>query len=150
MKTLLVDVAEKENIQISEEVRDRIIEVAEGSPRKALVLLNQVMGLSGEEEQLAVVLSGVSSAESIELCRILLSGKAQWSAVAKILKVLQDDPEGVRRHVLAYAASVLLNSGSSRAYDVICAFERDYFASGKAGLAASCFEVVGMGTKKPR
>jgi hypothetical protein len=108
------------------------------------------VGLVGEEEQLAVVMSGVASAESIELCRILLSGKAQWSSVAKILKALQDDAEGVRRHILAYATSVLLNSGSSRAYDVVCSFERDYFASGKAGLVASCFEVVGMGTKKSR
>lgn len=142
MEFLLDSIAEKEQFSLSGDVRDKIVESAEGSPRKALVLLNQVVGLATEEDQLAVVSAGVASSQSIELCRMLLGGKARWPEVAKVLKSLEEEPESLRRMVLGYASAVLLNSSNARAYDIICSFEKNYFDSGKAGLAASCFELI--------
>jgi DNA polymerase-3 subunit gamma/tau len=142
MDVLLQLTSEKEKFVLSESVREKIVESADGSPRKALVLLNQVMGLSSEEDQLAVVSAGVASAQSIELCRALLNPKVRWSEISKILKTLEEEPESLRRMVLGYANAVLLNSGSARAYDMITCFEKNYFDSGKAGLAASCFELL--------
>lgn len=142
MEKLLNSIAEKEQFVLSESVRDKITEAAEGSPRKALVLLNQVAGLDNEEDQLAVVSAGVASAQSIELCRALMNPKVRWPEVAKIIKLLEEEPESLRRMVLGYANAVLLNSGNSRAYEMITCFERNYFDSGKAGLAASAYELI--------
>lgn len=140
MADLLTRVAKLEGMVLSTKVKDKIVEVAEGSPRKALVLLEQVMPLKAEQQVEAVV-KGDTKAQSIELCRILLSG-GEWKAVAAILKNLTDDPEAVRRHVLGYAAAVLLN-GNGRAYGLVRAFQYDFFASGKAGLVAACWEARG-------
>lgn len=140
MDALLTRVAKKEGFALSGKVREKIIEVADGSPRKALVLLEQVMPLKAED-QVGAVVKGDTKAQSIELCRILLAG-GDWKQVAAILKNLTDDPESVRRHVLGYAAAVLLN-GNGRAYGLVRAFQYDFFASGKAGLVAACWEARG-------
>lgn len=140
MLGLLVRVSKKEGFVLPTKVANKIIEVADGSPRKALVLLEQVMPLDRKDQEEAVV-KGDVKAQSIELCRILMSG-GDWEAVANILKNLTDDAEQVRRHVLGYASAVLLN-GNPRGYNLIRAFQYDFFQSGKAGLVAACWEARG-------
>ncbi len=122
---------------------DRITEVSDGSPRKALVLLNQVVCLKTEADQLDCILKSDTSIQAIEIAKAMIN-RSTWEKVSTILKGVEDDPEGVRRLVLAYATKVLLGGGAMapRAYLVIEAFKFDFFNSGKAGLAAACFEVI--------
>jgi len=144
MRELLKSISAKEEFELDEEVMDKIVSCADGSPRKALVLLNQILGLPKTEEQLAAVSAGQSTAEAIELARTLMKPKVSWPAVAKILKTLEDDPESLRRMILGYCTAVMLGGGTSgdRAYRIITCFERNFYDSGKAGLCASCWEVV--------
>lgn len=146
---LVQQTAEKEEIVVNEEVAEAIYEAAllEGSngasPRKALVILNSIVSITDEDEQLAVIAQNDIKTQAYELCKMLLNGKTQWSDVAKFLKDMDDDAEGIRYMVLGFARAVLLKgNGNMRAYSMIVAFRDNFYDSKKAGLAAACFEVV--------
>lgn len=144
MRELLKDIAGREQFSLAEEVADKIIEAAEGSPRKALVLLNQVLQIKEVEHQLAAVSSGVSSAKAIDLARRIFKPGVQWKELAECLKQMDDEPETVRRVVLGYANSILLGGGklAPLAFNVIDIFGDNLFDSGKAGLSRMCYEVL--------
>jgi DNA polymerase-3 subunit gamma/tau len=144
--SLLDEICAKEKINISEELSDRIVECADGSARKALVLLNQVIHLDGEEEQLNAVLSSDTKRQAIEIARALINPRTRWGDIAKLLKDLDEDPEQVRYLVLGYASSVLLGGGklAPRAYLVVTAFGGNFYDSKKAGLVAACYEVIAV------
>lgn len=136
-----------ESTKLNEEVRDKIVELADGSPRKALVLLNQVLGEPDEGKALAALAGGVAEQEAIDLARLLLKPKSSWAEVAKVLKGvdgLEQQAEGVRRVVLGYMSSVAMGGGkqAGKAVDVIKCFRDNYFDCGKAGLIDSCWDAV--------
>lgn len=138
-------VIEKEKLKVSDDIIGEIAEAAEGSARKALVILEQVGGLNGDDEQMAAIQSTtLNKDEAIALARALINPRAVWKDVAAILKNLKDDPEGVRHLVMAYSRSVMLGGGplASRAYIVIDIFSANFYDSKHAGLAAACWEVV--------
>ena len=145
LKRVLQRAIEKEQLKVSESIVDEIIEVSEGSARKALVILEQIGELNGDKEQIAAIQSAsVDKDVAIELARALINPRADWAAVAKILKTIKDDPEGVRHLVLGYAKSVLLGGGglAPRAFKIIDIFSKSFYDSKAAGLAAACYEVV--------
>jgi len=149
MGVLLGYVIGKEGLKVGQEVVEKIIEVAEGSPRKGLVLLNQIMGLTTEVEQLAVVSASTDSPEAIAVARALMKG-AGWSEVAGLLKVVEQEPETVRRVILGYFSSVLIGGGkyAERAFSIIAIFEKNWFDSGRAGMIASCYEATTLGKSR--
>jgi hypothetical protein len=141
---VIADVAAKEKLEVGEEVLDRIVEYAEGSARKALVLLNQIADLQTEEEQLDCLAKSDSRQAAFSLCRALIDPRSAWSDVAAILKGLEEDPEGVRHMVLGYASTVLLGGGkmAGRAALITDRFQSPFYDSKRAGLILSCYEVV--------
>lgn len=147
LSKLVNKVAKKEKLKISEDVVDRLVKAATGSARKALVILQQIMGLEDEEEQIQAIHRAESEQEGIAIARALINPSTRWPDMVKILKETPlDDAENLRRLVLAYASSCLLGNNTriqSLAYQVIVAFSENFFDTGKAGLIASCYEVVG-------
>ena len=144
MTELIKRVLEKEKKTVPDTVRDRIIEVADGSARKALVLLHHALGLDTEAEQLKVILSSDLKTQAIEIARALIN-KDKWAKVAGIVKGLEgEDAETLRWLVLGYAKSVLLSGGpkAPRAFELICSFESNFYDSKHAGLARACWEVT--------
>jgi DNA polymerase-3 subunit gamma/tau len=143
---LLLDVVAAEDLQVSNDVIQGIVECSEGSARKALVILGQIAGLEGDAEQMrGVQASSVNKSAAIDLARALINPKAQWAPVATILKDLKDeDPEGLRYLVLGYSRSVLLGGGplATRAFMIIDYFSENFYDSKQAGLAAACWAVV--------
>jgi DNA polymerase III gamma/tau subunit len=137
---LLKRIVRKYKKKVDQEIYNLIIENAEGSARAAVISLEQVMDIEDPEEAKEVIATDGASPEVRELCQKLLK-KAGWKEIAKILKGLKEEPEGIRRAVLGYHSAVLLNSGMPRAYDVIDVFQDSFFYSGKAGLVAACFEL---------
>jgi replication-associated recombination protein RarA len=147
-------VAELEGIELSEAVLEKLCEIAEGSARKALVLLNELAGIADETNQLAQLNAKESKAFGIELARKLFNA-APWPEVAKQLKGLvkenddgtktKEDPEGVRRLVLGYCAAVLKNGmtgpKAARAFWVMDCFKRPFYDNGEADLVYACYEV---------
>jgi len=140
-------VVDKERLKVSPEVIKEIVDGSDFSARKALVILEQIALLEGDEAQLAgVTASTVNKDLAISLARELISPAANWSKVAAILKELRDEPEGIRYLVLGYSRSVLLGGGSlaPRAFKIIDVFSSNFYDSKQAGLAAACWEVVKM------
>lgn len=142
---LITSVVLAEKAVVAVEVMERITEYADGSARKALVLLGQVLRLPGEKEQLAALERGDSRRQAIDLCRCLLNPRSKWGEVAAILKALGEDPEAVRRAVLGYMGSVLLSGGklAGQAMAVIGVMRDHLFDAGKPGLIANCWEIFG-------
>lgn len=112
---LLTGVCSAEGKSISSKVAERIIEVAEGSARNALVLLHQIIGLETEAEQLEAVQKTDTKRQAIELARAMMDTSKSWPEIAKIIDGIEDDAEGVRRLVFAYAGSVLAKAVGKRA-----------------------------------
>lgn len=144
IQTMVNMVSKQEGKKLCEEVCDRLAELAEGSARKALVLLHQILDISDEEEQLECLQSSDTRQQAIEIARALMNPKTQWPQMAALLKTVEDEPESIRHLVLAYATAVLLKSPNSRAFQIIQSFRDDWYSCKKAGLVASCFEVVGI------
>ena len=142
MVILIQDIAKKENIDLFDETTVAITEKAEGSPRKALVLLNSILNIEDEEEQLKIIQSSDEKHLAIEIAKALFKPGTKWKTVAKLLKQVEEDPETIRSIILGYANTVLLGGESlaPRAYEIIDAFRDNFFESRKAGLSAACYE----------
>lgn len=142
---IVQSIADIEGVEIREEVLDRLVEVAEGSARQALVLLDSIRGLEGEDAQLAAISNPENKQAAFDIVKALLWEKATWSKVAKILKgIPQDDPEGIRYLVLANATAEMLkcSKNSPRAYMIVTAFRDNFYDSKFAGLVAACWESI--------
>lgn len=144
MKELLLSVADKEGIELGEEVLDRLIEHAEGSARKALVILNQVMGLPDEDARMNAIENSDHKSKGIELARALLNPGTKWAEVALLLKGLEEEPESIRYLVLGYASNVMLGGGkmAPRAFKIADIFQHNFYDSKRAGLVLACWAVV--------
>lgn len=143
---VLTRVIKKEKMEVSEDVIDAIVEAAEGSARKALVILEQAGYLDDDEAQLrAVMATSLAKDAAIDLARLLINPRPSWAEVAKVLSQLSDEePESIRYAVLGYMRSIMLKGGkiAPRAYAVVDVFSRNFFDSKHAGLAAACWEVT--------
>jgi DNA polymerase III gamma/tau subunit len=137
---LLKDINAKEGLNIQFPSLKEIAKVAMGSPRHALVLLEQVSNLDdkSEENVKRVVTSGlIDEAKTIELCRALL--KKDWPEVAGLLKGITAEPEQVRYAVLGYFSTVLLSRGDQGVAKTMSVFTDSFMYSGKAGLILACY-----------
>jgi DNA polymerase III gamma/tau subunit len=142
---LLVAVLGKEKVTFTPELLHAVCEAAEYSPRKALVIANQVMALD-DADRLEAVAKADRTRQARELLSALLYKKKKWLEVAQILAGLDDaeEMESLRRLVLTAAANVLLkaDSLSPRAHLIVEAFKYPFFDSGKAGLVAACYDIA--------
>lgn len=142
LKQLVLDVVAKEEKQIEQEVADKIADIAEGSARKALVLLHQVIDLGSEDEKLEALQKADLKRVGIDIARALIKG-AKWPEIAGLLKSVDEEPETIRRIILGYMVSVSLGKPNPvREVQIIEAFMDNYFSSGKAGLVQSCAVVT--------
>lgn len=142
MDILLKTVIQKEGVdKVPQEAVDQIVQDSLGSARMALSILDKIISMEPADMLEAAKQQAAAQNESIDLCRALI-GKKPWRDVARIVQGIQQDPEQVRRAVLGYAQAVLLKSGNGRAYIVMVAFQKDFFATGKAGLTIACYEAT--------
>ncbi len=153
LQRVLQRVIDKEQMSVSEDVVNEIIEASEGSARKALVILDQVGPLEGEQAQMeAIASTSINKDVTIDLARQLVTNpNPSWADVAALLRVLKDqDPEGIRYCILGYARSCMVGSEEkgpniklgARAFKIIDIFGRNFYDSKQAGLAAACWEAV--------
>lgn len=146
MTELIKDVASKEKVKLSKDVIERLVEVADGSARKALVITDHILALDDEDEQLNTIADSDSKRQAIELCRALLNPRCAWADVVPILKGTEgEDVESLRHMVLGYATACM-GSGNkgihARSYLILTAFRDNFFDSKRSGLYAACYEVI--------
>lgn len=128
MFKLLRKVAHEEQVQVSVDVLRKVAGLAEGSSRKGLKLLGQILYLNTDEERMEYLDKNTFSDENqdiIELCRALIAKKG-WNAYMECLDKAKDDvkanPEGVKFLVMSYARSVLKKSFNINAAAMLKAF----------------------------
>jgi len=153
LAALVKSVARKEKLVVGDEVVERIVDAADGSPRRALVLLDKVAGAAGDEDRLEMI--GRTGAEkgAFDLARELIycRGTPVWKNVALVLAALEDEePEGIRHMLLACARKELLKKGTPAAFVVIDTLREPFFDSnsGKALLAARCWDICDLLSRK--
>jgi len=138
---LVQRVAKKRNdLQLDDTVATKLGEVADGSARKALVLLSQIIGIDEVERQINILQKADVAAIAFEVAQALMRRKG-WSTISKLLKANTDEPEGTRRLILAYFTTVALGGGkqTQMAIEIMEEFEENFYDSGKAGLVMACF-----------
>jgi len=142
MMSLLRKVVKAENESLEKPVYDQIIQDSFCHPRNALQILDQVLRVDSENRLATATKAAENQSQSIELCRILLKGGG-WKRVAVILKGLKnEDPESIRRHILAYCQSVLLNGDQERAGLIMEEMIEPFYNTGYAGLVFACYSVM--------
>jgi len=143
IKGLVKRVAGDRDVDLDDEVLDRLAEVAEGSARKALVLLQQIMGIGDTDTQIESLENADAKQAAIEIARAIMAKKS-WPVIAGLLKNCDEEPERIRWMMLSYFTTAALrgDKNAGRAVDVIECFEDNFFDSKKAGLVASCYRAV--------
>jgi DNA polymerase III gamma/tau subunit len=145
--SLLMSVCKSENLQMSKDNLDDIVDVSLGCARDALLLLEKVATVSDETDRARILQVGVTetdTAEIIDLCRALLAPKTSWSNIATILRDLNlEDMEKARYAILGYMNSVLCSGKlNQRAALAMEAFSDPFYNSGKAGLTLACYKTI--------
>jgi len=122
------------------EVLNFIVDKVEGIPRDALILLDQVVGMETNKALEIISQAHVGGQVIGSLAQAI--NKRNWSAVRQIIENLSpDEIESVRRGILGYFTKVLLG-GNGFGADVIDAFSRPFYDSGKAGLVLACWDLI--------
>jgi DNA polymerase III gamma/tau subunit len=139
---LLTRVATEEGETITQDIIEQIALDSQGLPRNALQILEQVLNVPENRRLKIASEAAIEQTESIALCRALLKGES-WGRVNTILKGLKaQDAESVRRVVLGYASSVLLNKSDQRAGLILECFEEPFYNIGFPGLVLACYRVI--------
>jgi len=134
---LLDDIVAKEKFDIAEEVVDAIAENSGGSPRQALVFLEECLYCETAAEARQIMRTAGQTREIIDLCRFLVAGTGQnWSSAIKLIKGLEGtEAESARIVICNYLAATLLNTSSERKaaglLRVLECFRNSYNASDK-------------------
>ena len=141
MGELLAAIIEAEGLSIPPDAMKGITRESMGSSRAALVLLDGIRDLPEKDMQSAIAAISARENEAIALCHVLFAKKGTpWAAVARVLEgIKQEDPEKVRRLVLAYSGAVLLKRDEPRAWMVLSAFEKPLYDIGFPGLVMAAY-----------
>jgi DNA polymerase-3 subunit gamma/tau len=137
---LLKWVCSEEKVDVSKEVLQKIVDCSDGGPRKALVLLDQVIDVENDETALqAITNSTVDEHSVIDLCKELLQSGNNWKTLANIIKGLDKEPESTRYAIISYLSKVLLDRQSDRVAEILNLFLDSWMYSGRGGLVATVY-----------
>lgn len=140
---LIDNAAAKYNIPLDAETRKAIVLQSDGSPREALVKLEQIIGGG------TPVTEKSDTVEIFDFCKFLYGayGKPEmWPAVGAKLRALKNAgvaAEGVRHTALALAASTLMSRVDPAALDMIDIMSSPLYDQGEAfpKLVAMSFKI---------
>jgi len=142
LNKLLNWVCTEEKVKLNDPIINKIIECCDGSPRLALVLLDQVIDIVDDEIALQTITNNsVNEKTVLELCQNLLTN-SNWSTIANIIKGIEEEPEKIRLAILGYMSKVLLSKPNDRIAEIIDVFSDNWFSSGRAGFILSCYLVT--------
>ena len=144
MRKLIRNAVLGEGETLEGDVYQQIILDSMGHPRNALQILEQVLEVPEDERLEVAKVKAAEYNEIIELCRILLSGKANWKDIAAILRGIKgQDPESIRRVVIGYAQAILLKGTVNDTCGLILeCFKEPTYNSGFPQIVLSCYSVI--------
>jgi len=142
MKYLLRHVVKAEGGSMAKAVYDQIVQDSIGHPRRALTILQQVLGLPKDRQEAVARRIAAEQSQVLDLCRALIQ-QAAWKKVRTILAGLQEeDPEAIRRQVLGYCKAILLKEKNDTAAAVMEAFMDPFYNNPGPSLVYACYSVA--------
>lgn len=141
----IANIADKEQLDIDDAVFEHIASQSTGSIGIALGILDAIKALPGEKIMDAIASAAESQSQAIELCRALAKPTCKWKDIQPILKSLKqqgEDAEGIRRMVLGYCSSWLLNKDEPRAWLIMDAFREPMYNIGFPGIVLASYTAL--------
>ena len=142
-----------EGIEVESDLLEGIAEMCEGSPRNALVFLDQTKGMELDEAFALLVAGTEDDPTVIDLCKKLSMfpdlRKKNWKDIIGLYNKMSDDPEKIRRSILGYMWRQLTiandqEEAEEMAY-LLRLFSTSVYYGGKAQLGAliarACFDL---------
>lgn len=146
---LVLQTCKAEGKKLDKGVVEKLADHADGSARRALVILGSIIGLSDTRKQINLIESSDAKTEAIQIARALIDSRTDWRKMSALLKNCNlGDAEGMRNLVLSYCTSVLLGDNKKlwhRAGMIIDFFSESMFYSKRAGFVHKCWEVLKSG-----
>lgn len=144
MRELLNSVLSREQVvDYPAAVLSKIIQMAEGCPRQALVMLDTVVDILDEQKAIDVLhQSSPEDATTKQICQLLLQPHSddKWSQMAKLIKAFDGEAESARYAIAGYLTAVLLNSKKNdRVSSMLEYFLQSFMYSKKSGLVAALY-----------
>jgi DNA polymerase-3 subunit gamma/tau len=141
MTGLLRRISRDEDVVLETEVMEQIVRDSFGLPRNAISILEQVLNVPEDRRLEVAKQTAVTVSQGIELCRALIK-QEPWKAVSKILVGLKDqEAEGIRRIILGYCQSVLLNGDNDMAGLIMEECINPFYDSGFPQLVFACYKI---------
>jgi DNA polymerase-3 subunit gamma/tau len=134
---LLCSVCNGEEIETTDEILELIAENSNGSPRQALVYLEECYSVKNISEARELMRASGQNKEAIDLARWLVAGKGHtWAAAMKFVHDLEgQDAESIRIVLQNYFAAVLIKTKSDKTathlLGLVDAFRTPYLQSDK-------------------
>lgn len=148
---LVAHVIDSEKLSIDDEIIEVIAENSGGSPRQALVNLEECVHCKNASEAREVLRAAGQSKEIVDLCRWLVAGKGHnWTEAQKYLRGLSGmEAESCRIVITNYLAAVLLNTKQEKTainlMGMLECFKTPYMQSDKmAPLMISIGMAIGL------
>lgn len=114
MQDWLLEICQKEGLDVPGPIVDLCSKQAGGSPRQALVNLGMCQSLKDRSQAAQLLKTSLESDDIIELARALVSGKS-WAIVQPLLAGLSEaNVESSRQVVRAYITKVILTSNNQK------------------------------------
>jgi len=142
MNKLITRICLKEKKKIPDEVKEQIIDEAQGHPRHALNILDKVLLAGSMEEMIKISKEGNQEEKIVnDLSKALFNGD-NWRTVSKILKSLKGKfpEEKIRRSIMGYMSAIILNNPKDERAWVIMSwfYDKNTFDTGFPGIVFCC------------
>jgi len=140
---LLEKVCRSESKEVSKDVLREISRACEGSPRQALVILDQVIDLEPKLALQVVQEVVIGEAKVIDICRLLAKPKSsgKWNDMVELYRNLEgSEPEQIRVAITNYLTTVLLNNGEERTANIMQFFSDPFINTQKGGLVLALWK----------
>lgn len=113
---VLMNVIEKEQMEVEAEVIEAIAENSEGSPRQALIYLEKCAYCESANEARRLMQKAGETKEIIDLCRLLISPKKpSWKEIQRCLEDLKEtEAESIRIVLCNYFANAIISNKSEQ------------------------------------
>lgn len=154
IKQLITNVCSSNDIDICEDLIEAITYTCEGSPRAALVSLEQIIGIESVDTALELLVKGTSKDNNvIDLCKLLImcpeKRLEKWKEIITTYSRINEDSELIRKSIMTFMFNRLTECNSiDDAKDIaklLSLFSTSTFYGGKPLLgsiiAKACFEV---------
>ena len=153
IKEVLERACKKTDLGVSPNIIEAIILTCDGSPRAALVSLEQVAEIENIDDALELLVSGTAEDGAIlSLLKLLVMSpemrRKKWSQIIMVFDAIDEDSERIRRSILTFLYNKLKKQTDVQdALDIthlLKIFSTNCFYGGKSLLGAliarSCFE----------